>query len=41
MRFLFQFGDLVPGSPLGDAGVGYVYGCDGHPDDCVGFIDSH
>lgn len=41
LRFLFQFGDLVPGTQLGDAGVGYVYGCDGHPDACVGFIDSH
>lgn len=41
LRFLFQFGDVVPGSPLGDAGVGYVYGCDGHPDACVGYIDSH
>lgn len=41
MRFLFQFGELIPGLQLADAGVGYVYGCDHHPDHCKAFIDSH
>jgi hypothetical protein len=41
MRFLFQFGEIIPGLQLADAGVGYVYGCDDHPDHCKGFIDSH
>jgi hypothetical protein len=41
MRFLFQFGEIIPGRRLADAGVGYVYGCDDHPDHCKGFIDSH
>ncbi len=41
MRFLFQFGEVIPGLTLADAGVGYVYGCDDHPDHCKAFIDSH
>jgi hypothetical protein len=41
MRFLFQFGEIIPGLQLADAGVGYVYGCDDHPDHCRAFIDSH
>ena len=41
MRFLFQFGEIIPGLQLADAGVGYVYGCDDHPDHCKAFIDSH
>jgi len=41
MRFLFQFGEIIPGVQLGDAGVCYVYGCDNHPDLCKGFMDSH
>jgi hypothetical protein len=41
MRFLFQFGEIIPGQQLADAGVGYVYGCDDHPDHCKAFIDSH
>lgn len=41
MRFLFQFGEIIPGLQLADGGVGYVYGCDDHPDHCKGFIDSH
>jgi hypothetical protein len=41
MRFLFQFGEIIPGLELADAGVGYVYGCDDHPDHCKAFIDSH
>jgi hypothetical protein len=42
MRFLLQFGDVF-GRELrfGDAGVGYVYGCDAHPDEALGFVDSH
>jgi len=41
MRFLFQFGEVVPGVQMADAGVCYVYGCDAHPDCCKGFVDSH
>ena len=41
MRFLFQFGDFVPGVQFGDAGVCYVYGCDRHPEQCKGFVDTH
>lgn len=41
LRFLFQFGDIVPGLQLGDAGVCYIYGCDDHPTCCKGFYDSH
>ncbi len=41
MRFLFQFGEIIPGVQLADAGICYVYGCDDHPDHCKGFIDSH
>jgi hypothetical protein len=41
MRFLFQFGEIIPTVQLADAGVCYVYGCDEHPDRCKGFIDSH
>ena len=41
MRFLFQFGEIIPGLQLADAGVCYVYGCDHHPDHCKAFIDSH
>jgi hypothetical protein len=41
MRFLFQFGEIIPGHQLGDDGVGYVYGCDDHPSHCKAFIDSH
>lgn len=41
MRFLFQFGEIVPGVQMADAGVFYVYGCDDHPDRCKGFVDSH
>jgi hypothetical protein len=41
MRFLFQFGEIIPGVQLADAGVCYVYGCDEHPSRCKGFIDSH
>jgi hypothetical protein len=41
MRFLFQFGEIIPGLRLADAGVCYVYGCDDHPHHCRGFIDSH
>ena len=41
MRFLFQFGEFIPGRQLADGGVCYVYGCDTHPDFCKAFIDSH
>lgn len=41
LRFLFQFGEVVPGVQMADAGVFYVYGCDDHPDRCKGFVDSH
>lgn len=39
MRFLFQFGDVTEDFMMGDCGVGYVYGCDAHPEQCEGFID--
>lgn len=41
MRFLFQFGEVVPGVQMADDGVCYVYGCDDHPACCKGFVDSH
>jgi hypothetical protein len=41
MRFLFQFGEIVPDVQMADAGVFYVYGCDDHPQRCMGFVDSH
>lgn len=41
MRFLFQFGEVVPGLQMADAGVCYVYGCDDHGEQCKGFVDSH
>lgn len=41
LRFLFQFGEVIPDFQLADAGVGYVYGCDDHPECCKAFIDSH
>lgn len=41
MRFLFQFGEVIPGLQMADAGVCYVYGCDDHPEQCKGFVDSH
>lgn len=39
MRFLFLFADVTENSELGDCGVGYIYGCDVHPEHCQGFID--
>lgn len=41
MRFLFQFGAIIAGLRLADGGVGYVYGCDDHPDHCKAFLDGH
>ena len=41
MRFLFQFGEVIPGLQLADGGVCYIYGCDDHPGRCTGFLDSH
>jgi hypothetical protein len=41
MRFLFQFGEIIRGVQLADAGVCYVYGCDQHLHHCKGFVDSH
>ncbi|HEV2293151.1 MAG TPA: hypothetical protein VGR35_04800 [Tepidisphaeraceae bacterium] len=41
MRFLFQFGEIIPDLQLADGGVCYVYGCDLHPNDCQAFIDTH
>jgi hypothetical protein len=40
MRFLFQFGEIIPKLRLADAGVCLIYGCDEHPERCKGFIDS-
>jgi hypothetical protein len=39
MRFLFQLADVAKSFGLGDCGVGYVYGCDAHPEFCQGFVD--
>src|SRR5262249_47674407 len=39
MRFLLQFRDVTDDYELGDCGVGYVYGCDSHPERCDGFVD--
>jgi hypothetical protein len=39
MRFLFQFGDPTGQYAFGDGGVAYVYGCDAHPERCLGFVD--
>lgn len=39
MRFLFQFGDVTESFELGDCGVGYIYGCDAHPEQCEGYVD--
>jgi hypothetical protein len=39
MRFLFQLADVSKSFGLGDCGVGYVYGCDVHPEFCQGFVD--
>jgi len=41
MRFLFQFGELFLPFRLADGGVGYVYGCDAHPERCEAWLDSH
>lgn len=41
LRFLFQFGQLFHDFPLADGGVGYVFGCDAHPDELEAWIDSH
>lgn len=39
MRFLFLFGEMVPGVHMTNGGVCCIYGCDDHPDQCRGFID--
>ena len=40
MRFLFQFGEPNEQQMLlGDAGIAYIYGCDAHPRECIGFVD--
>lgn len=41
MRFLFQFRDVTDSDELGDCGVGYVYGCDAHPEHCQAFVDCY
>ncbi|WP_368562184.1 hypothetical protein [Pseudoxanthomonas sp. UTMC 1351] len=41
MRFLFQLADATQSFGLGDCGVGYVYGCDTHPEFCQGFVDCY
>ena len=41
MRFLFQFGEIIPDCQLADGGVCYVYGCDAHPEHCRAYLDSH
>ncbi|KQZ74534.1 hypothetical protein ASD55_09060 [Rhodanobacter sp. Root561] len=41
MRFLLQFCDVTDNDELGDCGVGYVYGCDAHPEHCRAFVDCY
>lgn len=42
MRFLFDFGEVLePELTIGDASTTYIFGCDLHPENCVGFTDSH
>jgi hypothetical protein len=41
MRFLFQFSDVTEDLQLGDCGMGYVYGCDAHPEHTEGFVDCY
>lgn len=41
MRFLLQFGEVMPDLKMADAGVYSVYGCDDHPEQCRGFVDMH
>lgn len=41
MRFLFQFGEIIPARRMADAGICYVYGCDNHPEQCEAFVQSH
>ncbi|WP_342315837.1 hypothetical protein [Lysobacter sp. FW306-1B-D06B] len=41
MRFLMQFGDVTEDFALGDAGAGYVYGCDAHPQRLEAFSDCY
>ena len=40
MRFLLLFGEVIPDLPMADGGVYYVYGCDEHPEQVKGFVDS-
>ncbi|WP_454831687.1 hypothetical protein [Pseudoxanthomonas wuyuanensis] len=41
MRFLFQFDDVTEDFKMGDCGVGYIYGCDAHPEHCRWFVDCY
>jgi hypothetical protein len=41
MRFLMQFGDVTDDFALGDAGTGYVYGCDAHPQQLLAVSDCY
>jgi hypothetical protein len=41
MRFLLQFGEIIPGVRMADGGVCHVFGCDEHPDRCSGFLDTY
>lgn len=41
MRFLMQFGEVIPELRMADGGVYTVYGCDDHPVQCKGFVDTH
>lgn len=40
LRFLYQFGEIMPELKMADGGVYYVYGCDQHPDRCQAFVDT-
>lgn len=41
MRFLLQFGEVISELRMADGGVYTVYGCDAHPEQCKGFVDTH
>lgn len=41
MRFLFQFGDVIPGVPMAKGDIFSVYGCDNPPEQCKDFVDTY
>lgn len=41
MRFLLQFGNVFPGVQMPKGSVASVYGCDDHPNQCRGVLDTY